>query len=196
MRFAMRWRRSLVLGLAAAVFCAGSAFAQNVSLAERIQLCASCHGEDGSSRIEKIPSLAGQPEFRVLVQLILMREGVRKVETMEAIVKDMKDDEMDALAKHFAKLPPKPSGEPIDASLVRRGAVLAKQRNCVSCHLPTLAGQQQIPRLAKQRVDYLIQALKEFRDSKRSGSDTLMNGAVAGLSDADLTALAHYAASR
>jgi cytochrome c553 len=172
------------------------AFAQKVPLAELVQLCASCHGEDGNSRSEKVPSLAGQPEFRVLFQLVLMREGVRRVETMVELVKDLKDSEMDFLAKHFAKLVPKPSGEPIDAALVRRGSEIAAQKQCVSCHLPTLAGQQQVPRLAKQRVDYLIQALKEFRDSTRSGSDTLMNGAVTGLSDADLTALAHYAASR
>ena len=37
--------------------------------------------------------------------------------------------------------------------------------------------------------------MKEFRDNKRSGADTLMSNAVAGLSDADLTALAHYTAS-
>jgi cytochrome c553 len=44
-------------------------------------------------------------------------------------------------------------------------------------------------------VDYLIYSMKEFRDNKRSGADTLMSNAVAGLSDDDLTALAHYTAS-
>ena len=36
-------------------------------------------------------SLAGQPAFFVLNQLFLMREGVRKVEAMAPIVKDLKD---------------------------------------------------------------------------------------------------------
>ena len=53
-----------------------------------------------------------------------------------------------------------------------------------------------MPRLAKQRIDYLIQSLKEFRDGTRTGADTLMSDAVAGLPDADLAALAHYSASR
>jgi cytochrome c553 len=66
---------------------------------------------------------------------------------------------------------------------------------CTSCHLPTLAGQEQMPRLAKQRVDYMIHAMKEFRDNKRSGADTTMTAIVFGVSDADLAALAHYAAS-
>lgn len=190
------WWRSLVFGLAAAVLCGASAFGQSVPLAERIQLCGACHGEDGNSRMENIPSLAGQPEFFILNQLFLMREGVRRIEVMMPLVKDLKDDEMDALAKHFSKLAPKASDEAIDPALVTRGGELAAALRCGSCHLPTLAGQEQMPRLAKQRIDYMIHAMKQFRDDKRSGADTLMTSVVLGRSDADLTALAHYAASR
>jgi cytochrome c553 len=190
------WWRPLALGLAAAFFCANGASAQNTPMTERIALCASCHGEDGNSRMENIPSLAGQPEFFVLNQLFLMREGVRRIEAMASFVKELKDDELDALSKYFAKLAPKLSNEPLDPELVKRGAEIAAARRCASCHLPTLAGQDQMPRLAKQRIDYLIYAMKAIRDSKRSGADTLMSASVAGHSDADLTALAHYAASR
>ena len=59
--------------------------------AEKLALCGACHGEDGNSKIEKIPSLAGQPAFFILNQLFLMREGVRKVDAMAPIVKDLKD---------------------------------------------------------------------------------------------------------
>jgi cytochrome c553 len=165
-------------------------------LAERIQQCGACHGEDGNSLMENIPSLAGQPEFFLLNQLVLMREGVRRVEVMTPFVKDLKDPDLEALAKHYSKLVPKPSGEAIDPALVARGAELANARRCGSCHLPSLAGQDQMPRVAKQRIDFLILTLKAFRDNPRPGADTLMSGAVAGLTDADLTALAHYAASR
>jgi cytochrome c553 len=188
--------RPLFFGLAAAIFFNGSALPQSLPMAERIKQCGACHGEDGNSRMPNVPSLAGQPEFFVLNQLVLMREGVRRIEAMVPFVKDLKDDELEALAKHFARLEPRLSDEPIDTSLVKRGAELAPSLRCGSCHLPTLAGQQQIPRLAKQRVDYLITSMKEFRDNKRSGADTLMSVVVAGLSDADLTALAHYSAAR
>jgi cytochrome c553 len=189
--------RPLVLGLAAAAFlCGGAALAQSMPLAERIQQCAGCHGEDGNSRMEKIPSLAGQPEFFVQYQLVLMREGVRRIEAMAPFVKGLTDDEIIALARHFAALKPKPSGEAVDADLAKRGADLAVKLRCASCHLPTLAGQQQMPRLAKQRIDYTFEALKAFRDDKRSGADTLMSATVYGVSDADLLALSHYAASR
>jgi cytochrome c553 len=188
--------RSLVVGLAAALISGGPVHAQTMPLPERIAQCGACHGEDGNSRIEKIPSLAGQPEFFILNQLFLMREGVRQVEAMMTFVKELKDEEMDALAKHYAKLAPQPSDEKIDPALAKRGEEMSGPLRCASCHLPDLSGQNQMPRLAKQRVDYLIHSLKEYRDNTRSGSDTLMNNVVAGLSDADLAALAHYSAGK
>jgi cytochrome c553 len=145
--------------------------------------------------MENIPSLAGQPEFFVMNQLFLMREGVRQIEAMAPFVKDLKDDELNALAAHYAKLEPKRSDEAADPALARRGAELAAQRRCGSCHRPDLSGDQQIPRIARQRVDYLVHALKGYRDSTRTGADTLMSASVAGLSDADLKTLASYAAS-
>lgn len=188
--------RPLVTGFAAVVFSSAAATAQIMPLAERITQCGACHGEDGNSRLDKIPSLAGQPEFFILNQLFLMREGVRQVEAMMPFVKDLKDEDMDALAKYFAKLPPKPSDEKVDPALAQRGEELAGPLRCASCHLPDLSGQNQMPRLAKQRVDYLIHSLTEYRDNTRTGSDTLMNNVVAGRSDADLAALANYAAGK
>jgi cytochrome c553 len=195
-RSALQHWRPLALALAAVAFWTASAAAQEMPLAERIKLCGTCHGEDGNSRMENIPSLAGQPAFFILNQLFLMREGVRRIEVMTPLVKDLKDVDLDALARHFASLAPKAADQPIDASLARRGEELAVAGRCASCHLPSLAGQEQMPRLAKQRVDYLIHAMKEFRDNTRSGADTLMSNVVAGLPDADIAALAHYAASR
>src|SRR5688572_15133370 len=123
----LAWKhwRPLIFGLAAAFFCAGGALAQNTSLADRIQTCTACHGEDGNSRMENIPSIAGQPAFFIVNQLILMREKVRPVEAMEPFVRDLKDDDATALAAHFTKLPPKPSDEKTDAALVKRGEEIA-----------------------------------------------------------------------
>jgi cytochrome c553 len=194
MRLSKDWR-SRALGLAAALAFAATA-ARAATLSERIALCAGCHGDDGNARIEKIPSLAGQPAFFVLNSLFLMREGVRKVDAMASFVKDLTDEELDGLSKHYAALPAKPSGERIDAALAQKGAAIATQRGCVSCHLPTLAGQEQMPRLAKQRIDYLIPTLKSYRDAPRPGADTAMSAAIAGASDDDIAALANFAASK
>ena len=129
-------------------------------------------------------------------QLFLMREGVRRIDAMSSFVKDLRDEDLDALSKHFARLAPKPSGENIDPALAKRGAALAKAKRCASCHHASFSGQEQMPRLAKQRVDYLIYAMKAFRDNQRSGADTTMSAVVFGLSDTDLEALAHFVASQ
>jgi cytochrome c553 len=183
------------LGLAALLLGTVSAMAQSDPLAEKLQLCAACHGEDGNSKMEKIPSLAGQPAFFVLNQLFLMREGVRKIEAMAPIVKDLTDQDLTDLSEHYARLAPKRSDEPFDPELAKRGQEIAARHRCGSCHLPTLAGQEQMPRVARQRIDYLVEALKSYRDNPRPGADTAMSPPVGGLRDADLTALAHYAAS-
>jgi cytochrome c553 len=190
-------RRLPVVGLATALswtapFHAGSALAQGGSLVEKIKLCSTCHGEDGNSKMDKSPSLAGQPAFFLRNQLRLMREGVRKVDAMAAIVKDLKDSDIDALARHYAVLTPKRSDEKLDRAASQRGGEVLAQRRCTTCHLRTLGGQQQVPRIAKQRIDYLIVALKSYRDGQRPGADTAMNAPVAGASDADIEGLAHY----
>jgi cytochrome c553 len=69
------------------------------------------------------------------------------------------------------------------------------QRRCSFCHLPSLVGRDQMPRVASQRIDYLIEVLKSYRDHPRPGADTAMSVPVSGASDADLVAFAHYAAS-
>jgi cytochrome c553 len=188
------WWRPLVLGLAAAAFCLDATLAQTIP--ERIKLCGTCHGEDGNSRMPNIPSLAGQPEFFLVHQLILFREGVRRVPGMSELLMGLKDDDLIALAKHFTALTPKPSEEKTDPALVKRGEALIEPMRCASCHLPGLQGQDQMPRLATQRIDYLIHSLKQFRDNERSGADTLMSAVVVGVSDDDLAALAHYVSSQ
>jgi cytochrome c553 len=166
------------------------------TLPERLATCQACHGADGNSRIAGIPSLAGQPAFFLMNQLFLMREGVRRVEAMGDLVKNFRDEELDAVARHFSALPAKASDEAVDAGLAERGAALATAKRCGSCHLPSLAGQEQMPRVARQRIDYLVHAMKAFRDNQRSGADTAMSAVVYGMSDADLTALAHHAATK
>jgi cytochrome c553 len=189
---------SFLLAIAAAAYAiaaAGIGPARADALQERLQQCAACHGEDGNSGMENIPSLAGQPELFLTNQMILLRERVRRSEAMEPFVKGLKDDEIIALARHYARLEPKPSGESVDEAVVARGAQIAQALRCGSCHHPTLAGQEQIPRLARQRIDYLIKSLVEYRSGVRSGIDTSMNGVMYRVPDADIRALAHYVAS-
>ena len=64
------------------------------------------------------------------------------------------------------------------------------------CHLPSLAGREQVPRIIGQREDFLARTLAEYRDGVRVGADSQMNGAMVGLTDAQIAALAHYLSQR
>lgn len=145
--------------------------------------------------MEKTPSLAGQPELFLTNQLILMRDRIRLSEVMAPFAKGLTDSQIVELATHYAELPAEKSAEPIDQALVPRGEALSKGLRCGNCHQANYAGGEQIPRLAQQRIDYVIDSLLAYRDGRRYGIDTSMNGVMVGVSDPDIRALAHYLAT-
>lgn len=196
----MRLRGAWVAAILAATLACGAAAAQDAgrgaALAEA--RCNACHGAAGISGIPDIPSLAAQQPGFITLQLILIREGIRHSPAMRAIVEGLADREIEDLAAHFGSLPPgaPPDRRPRDAALAAAGAALLGPRHCASCHLPSLAGRAQIPRIAGQREEFLRRALREYRDGMRIGADPQMNGAVVGLTDGDVAALAHDLAQR
>jgi cytochrome c553 len=160
---------------------------------ERVQLCAACHGNDGNSTTVGVPSIAGQPKLFIENQLVLFREELRKSDQMAPVMRGMKDAEIIKLAEHFARLPAKSMASgPADPALMKQGMARAKALRCGICHLSDFSGQNQIPRLAGQREEYLASALFAYRDGTRSGGDTIMAAALYGVSDPDLRALAHF----
>ena len=58
------------------------------------------------------------------------------------------------------------------------------------------AGQDQVPRIADQREDYLLKALREYKSGVRTGYDATMAEVVAPLQDQDFADLAYYLARR
>jgi len=168
-------------------------FISPLAAQERLQLCAACHGADGNSENPQIPSIAGQPKLFLENQLILFREELRRSDQMLPVVKGLKDPEIIKLAEHFAKLPAKGmEKDDADPKLMKAGVEKAKALRCGICHLSDYRGQNQIPRLAGQREAYLETEMRAYRDSKRTGGDTIMAAALYGVSDADIKALAHY----
>lgn len=158
--------------------------------------CAACHGMDGKSNVAEIPRLAGQQAGFITLQMILFREGIRQVPAMQIPSEKLSDADVEALAAYFAGLPSSPPEDrtPRDATLMARGQAISAARNCGVCHLPNYAGRAQMPRLTHQHEAFLAHTMTEYRDGNRVGIDTQMNGAVQGLSDADIAALAHYLA--
>lgn len=159
---------------------------------ERVKACAGCHGDDGNSIVAGVPSLAGQPKLFLENYLVLTREGLAGTEVMRSLLRGVPDREIVALAAHYSSLPPKPQAGRADEALYARGAELAARHRCGSCHLPDFRGREQMPRLASQREDFLVEAMLAYQQNRRAGGDTLMAAALYGIPEADLRAMAHY----
>lgn len=143
------------------------------------------------------PHLAGQHSFYAITQLFLFREGRRSNEVMLAMAKGMSDADLRAFSDLIGKLPPPPAPTDTtpDAQRMARGAALARQHLCASCHGADYSGGKQVARLANQREDYLAMTLREFSAGKRLGYTPAMNEALAGIAPEGLEDLAHYLAN-
>ena len=190
LRRAPAWPVRLAL-LVALVAMSGGVVAQ-APPAQTLQLCAACHGADGNSKLPGSPSLAGQPKVFIENQLVMIREGLREVAQMKGLLTNIKDEEFTLLAKYFSEQKIAPDTGAVDAAKRMRGAALSQRGNCGSCHLPDYSGREQMPRLAGQREDFLFASMKEFRDGKAMGRDTIMAATLRGLTDAELADMAHY----
>lgn len=162
---------------------------------EKAELCVGCHGENGISTMENMPSLAGQLDRFIQWQLVYFRAGARKNEQMQPIVEQLNNEDIRNLGAYFASLPPpKPAADP-DPELSKKGAQAAAGRRCGSCHLDTYAGNQAAARVAGQREDYLAKALRDYKSGVRSGGGQAAMAEVAHpLSEEEIVALAHYMA--
>src|SRR5215510_6570744 len=154
---------------------------------ERLAPCLACHGAQGQSEQPEVPSLGAQPVFYVMVQLFMFRERLRIVEVMNAVTQGLTDDELRHMADVIAKLPPpRPVEEPDDPARLERARALIQQHRCAFCHNPDFSGAQQVPRLAGQRQDYLVKALREYKNNTRRGYDPAMADVLYELSDEQL----------
>ncbi len=190
-------RRNAAAGLASALSllsCAGALAQAAAPPAATLAACAACHGPGGNSQVPQFPSLAGQPKLFIENQLVLIREGLRDIPPMKDVMAAIKDDEIVLLAAFFAAQPVAPHPGPVQPEKLRAGAKVSAKMLCGTCHLPDFKGQNQVPRLAGQKEEYLLLAMKQFRDQPGPGRDTIMAAALYGLKDAELANLAHYLA--
>lgn len=184
-----------------AVVPSGAAQAQTAptlpaSLAQRLQACATCHGSDGNAVAPQVPSLAAQPQLFLENQLVVIRDGLREIPQMKGLLDGIGDDEVGKIAAFYAQMPARPEPIVADEAKLKRGAELSTRGLCGTCHLPDYRGREQMPRLAGQREDFLLASMRQFRAGQTKGRDTMMSSVLYGLSDADLSDLAHFLATR
>jgi cytochrome c553 len=185
--------RSLTIGTMLAVMAALPLPAQ--PLDERLPTCFACHGENGTSQLPETPSLGAQPAFYATVQLLMFRDRLRVSEPMNEMTKGLSDTDLQKGADIISKLPPpQPVADAPDAGRMARGRALAEQHRCNFCHQSNYAGRENVPRLAGQREDYLLKALRGYKDNSRYAYDAQMSDVVYPLKDGDFADLAYFLA--
>lgn len=125
--------------------------------------CGGCHGPHGVSNDSATPSLAAQ-EPRYLLQAIRSYREARKHPAMQRQITPLNDKDIENIVAFYVvqKSRPAAKGERLVQDLVDK---------CNRCHASeTENPSMTVPHLAGQDRDYLIMALRAYRDDRRESS--------------------------
>src|SRR5262249_49840809 len=92
-----------------------------------------------------------------------------------------------------AKLPkPQPPAEAPDPARMQKALAIISQNHCGGCHKADFSGDDNVPRIANQREDYLAKTLREYKDNTRHGYDGTMADVMGAVPPDQIADLAYY----
>jgi cytochrome c553 len=148
--------------------------------AARLPQCASCHQEDGVSRAEIFPNLAGQQKDYIVAQLTAFRDHTRRDRDAKTYMwgpaAGLNDETIKILAADYAaKSPPlatsrKRNDVVAGEAIFERGIAAQGVLACASCHGARGEGNAAIPRVAGQHAGYLVVQLGAFASGSRDNA--------------------------
>ena len=175
------------------------------ALRAKIEYCKTCHGlsAEGYHGFYPIPQLAGQQTQYIENQLHAYIEGRRKNSYMYNVAHVLSPQMQVALAKHFSGLNSRPL---VSASraLVATGKAIYEEGDpnsnvpaCMACHGGDAKGHEEIPRLAGQLPDYIVNKLVNWnkergQDPKRPDISAIMLPTSHNLTKSQIEAVAAY----
>ncbi len=162
---------------------------------EKAAVCASCHGADGNAVLPIYPNLAGQSWRYLYIQLKDFKEGRRHNNTMSPLAASLSREDMINIANYFAAQPVKANPYVPDEGKIKLGKAKADETLCSMCHLGEFKGQNEIPRVAGQQYDYVMEQLRNFKSRTRTNDAGNMTSVAQTLSEADMDNLANYIVS-
>ena len=164
--------------------------AQNIE--EKVQICASCHGDDGKPIDKTIPAIWGQQQGYIYIQLRDFKRGDRRNDIMQPIASSMEREDMLAIAEYFSKKRWPDLGQPRAPKEIANRALRANSSiGCTGCHLDQFQGDGTVPRLAGMSRDYLTKTMEDFRTRAR-GNNPGMSDLMLATAPEDMAALAEY----
>lgn len=154
--------------------------------------CNGCHGVGGVSVSGPMPSIGGLPKEYLKRVMKQWKYGERSAITMDRIVKGFSDDQLDALAEHFAQQPWVPSPQPAAAAVLEKGKS-AVSSDCRDCH--GLTGNDpdvDAPKINGQWAKYMELELMKYRSGEFKMPHRKMKQAARNMKPDEGSATARY----
>jgi cytochrome c553 len=166
----------------------------NREFGAKLLVCNTCHGDRGLPKAANVPIIWGQQENYLLKQLHDFDSKERNVEVMTWMTKTLTQDEQRPTAVNFAKKEWPAKAANTAAVAAPRGVAV-----CQACHAQNYLGAVQAegvttPRLAGQRYEYLVEAMRRFAEGERTNNADMVQ-IMKGISAADRDAMAKYLSS-
>ena len=150
-------------------------------------VCGGCHGPHGVSTDAATPNLAAQ-DASYLVDAIKAYRKTRRHQSMETYVSDLRQQDIENIAAFYAvqKSGPAEKGQTFVHDLIEK---------CDRCHGTGVDNTAMaVPKINGQDKDYLIMALRAYRDDRRESS--MMHNMSLPYSDSVIESVSSSYASR
>lgn len=184
----------LALAAGALAFSA-TAFAAPPSAEMLANACAGCHGTNGGSAGDTMPSLASQSESSIVEAMLKFKSGERSLTVMGRLAKGYSDEQIKALAGFFAKQKLHVTQQVTDKAKVAQ-ATKIQEKSCGRCHLDEgKDGKDDTPVMASQWLPYLQIQMDLYTSGHRKMPDKMAERSNE-LSKQDLDALMHFYAAQ
>ncbi len=194
----MKTNKLSALLFAGGLLASAHALASDLDEAMVSNTCAGCHGTDGAS-MGQAPTIGGMNEMYLMQTMQNYKDGLRYGTIMERIARGYDKSQIMDMSKHYASQPWVNAKQEIDSALAARGKQLHMTKGCVGCHGANgISPMPTTPRLAGQYIDFMVIQMQDYQDASRAIPPIAMpmRGMLAGVSEDDLKALAHFYASQ
>ena len=181
----------VLVAVAALAAPAAPASAAEAQFGAKLLMCAACHGDNGVPRNPTMPILWGQQEAYLVKQLRDFKSGARNFEVMTWMADTLTPEETAAVAAEFAK-----KDWPARTVTAAAPSPPAGLALCQVCHQQNFQGGLAVgdataPRLAGQRYEYLVEAMRRFADGERTNNAEMVT-VMKAIAPADREAMARY----
>jgi cytochrome c553 len=166
----------------------GNAAEAQAFLGAKLLVCNTCHGGGGVPNNAATPIIWGQQENYLIKQLHDFHGDARKSEVMTWMATALTPGELQAAATYFAKKAWPAKSANAAAGGASPPAMLAV---CQACHQQNFVGGLPAPRLAGQKYEYLVEAMRDYAEGKRTNNTEMMRMMEAVSAD-EREAIARY----